>query len=80
MSVTPGASGQKFMPEALDRIKELAKIREENNYKFKIEVDGGVTEDNVQDIIDAGADMIVSGSYVFKAKDRKEAIETLRGK
>lgn len=80
MSVTPGASGQKFMPEALDRIKELAKIREENNYKFKIEVDGGVTEDNVQDIIDAGADMIVSGSYVFKAKDRKEAIEILRGK
>lgn len=78
MSVVPGASGQSFMPEALDRIKELAQFRKNNNYKFKIEVDGGINEVNAKQIIDAGADMLVSGSYVFKSENKKKAIEKLK--
>lgn len=78
MSVVPGASGQSFMPEALDRIKELDQFRKNNNYKFKIEVDGGVNESNAKQIIDAGADILVSGSYVFKAENKKKAIEKLK--
>lgn len=79
MSVVPGASGQSFMPESLDKIRELDEIRKGNDYNFKIEVDGGVNTDNVKDIIDAGADMVVSGSYVYNAKDRLNAIKSLRG-
>lgn len=78
MSVEPGASGQKFMNEALDRIKQLNNLREENGYKYKIEVDGGVNSDNIEQIIEAGADIVVSGSYVYKAHDRKSAINTLK--
>lgn len=79
MSVEPGESGQKFMPEALEKIKELNKLREENGYKFKIEVDGGINAENVGEIIEAGADMIVSGSFVYKSQDKAQAIEILRG-
>lgn len=78
MSVEPGASGQKFMPEALDKIKELNRIRENNNYNFKIEVDGGVNSNNAKDIISAGADMLVSGSFVYKSHNKKQAIENLK--
>lgn len=79
MSVEPGASGQKFMPEALEKIKELDRIRTENNYNYKIEVDGGVNNQNAKEIIDAGADMLVSGSFVYKAQNKKHVIEELRG-
>lgn len=80
MSVVPGASGQSFMEESLGKIEELDKLRRENNYRFKIEVDGGINGENVQKVIDAGADMIVSGSYVYKSENRRKAIESLRGK
>lgn len=79
MSVEPGASGQKFMPEALEKIKLLDEIRTENDFKYKIEVDGGVNVENAAQIISAGADMLVSGSYVFKSADRAQAIASLRG-
>lgn len=78
MSVEPGASGQKFMPEAIEKVKELSKLRANNNYKYKIEVDGGVNAENAKDLIEAGADMLVSGSYVYKAHDKLAAIEALR--
>lgn len=78
MSVEPGASGQKFMPEAFEKIKQLDEIRKANNYKYKIEVDGGVNSDNAAKIAEAGADMLVSGSYVYKARDRRKAIESLK--
>ena len=78
MSVEPGASGQKFLPESLDKIKQLDVLRNSNDYKYKIEVDGGVNIENAQKIISAGADILVSGSYVFKAQDRKAAIECLK--
>lgn len=78
MSVEPGASGQKFITDSLAKIKLLDEIRKENGYNYKIEVDGGVNDSNSQAIIEAGADMLVSGSYVYKSSDRLQAIETLR--
>ena len=79
MSVVPGASGQSFIVESIDKIRELDQIRKGNNYGYKIEVDGGVNPDNVKEIVQAGADMIVSGSFIYNAKDRLKAIKSLRG-
>ncbi len=78
MSVEPGMSGQKFINESLDKIKEIATFREQNNLKFKIEVDGGVNEANVKEVLAAGADIIVSGSCVFKSENRAETIKNLK--
>lgn len=66
MSVEPGFGGQKFIPASLDKLRELSAYRTEGGFDFDIEVDGGVTLDNVAEIIDAGANVIVSGSSVFK--------------
>ena len=79
MSVEPGASGQKFMPETISRIKAIDEFRTANDLNFKIEVDGGINDENAQAIINAGADMLVSGNYLFKAHDREKAIRVLRG-
>lgn len=78
MSVNPGFGGQKFIPRALDKIKALDEIRKANGYNFVIEVDGGVNGDNVQALKEAGVDILVAGSYVFKAADRGEAIASLK--
>lgn len=78
MSVEPGLSGQKFMPEVIDKIKELEKFRVDNNLDFKIEIDGGISEENAKIVVDAGVDMLVSGSYVYNSKDRLSAINTLK--
>ena len=78
MSVEPGMSGQKFMPEALDKIKQVAAFREQNNLKFKIEVDGGINEANAKEVLAAGADILVSGNCVFKSTDRSETIKNLK--
>lgn len=69
MSVEPGFSGQKFIPHALEKVKELKKIRDRNGYGFEIEIDGGVNPDNIREVADAGADIIVAGSAVFGAED-----------
>ncbi|MBQ9961632.1 MAG: ribulose-phosphate 3-epimerase [Firmicutes bacterium] len=69
MSVNPGFGGQKFIPSALKKIKQLAELREEKGLNFVIEVDGGVTLDNAAEIAEAGADMLVAGSAVFGADD-----------
>ncbi len=78
MSVEPGLSGQKFMPEILDKVKELDRFRNENNLNFKIEIDGGVNNLNAKQIVEAGADILVSGSYVYNSENRKEAIDSLK--
>ena len=65
MSVHPGFGGQAFIPESLDKIKELATLRAELGLEFLIEVDGGVKIDNVESVLSAGADVIVAGSAVF---------------
>ena len=66
MSVNPGFGGQKFMPEVLDKIKELKKIKEQKNLRFDIEIDGGINFDNSKLAIEAGANILVSGTTIFK--------------
>lgn len=78
MSVEPGFGGQKFMPKALQKLADTKKLIGERN--IILQVDGGVTENNVDEIIKAGADCIVAGSTVFKAVDKRAMMERLRGK
>ena len=80
MSVNPGFGGQKFMPEVLKKIKELKKIKDKNKYHFDIEVDGGINFSNSKIVLEAGADILVSGTTVFKENDGdiKINIETLK--
>ena len=66
MSVNPGFGGQKFMPEVLDKIKKLKVIKDQKNLKFDIEIDGGINFDNNKLAIEAGANILVSGTTVFK--------------
>ena len=66
MSVNPGFGGQKFIPETLDKLREVRKLVTESGRNIDIEVDGGITLDNVSEILNAGANVIVSGSSVFK--------------
>ena len=77
MSVNPGFGGQKFIPRALDKIRRLDEIRKTNGYDFVIEVDGGVNLQNSEELKSVGTDILVAGSAVFKAEDRKEAIAVL---
>ena len=69
MSVNPGFGGQKFMPEVLDKIKQLKKIQQEKKLNFDIEIDGGINFENCKIAIDAGANILVSGTTVFKSND-----------
>ena len=80
MSVNPGFGGQKFMPEVLTKIKELKKIQQKKNINFDIEIDGGINFDNSKTAIDAGANILVSGTTIFKSNngDIKKNIELLR--
>ena len=78
MSVFPGFGGQKFIPEALDKLRQVKAIISACGKEIDLEIDGGVTEENVQAIKDAGANVIVAGSTVFKAKDRAEMIQKLK--
>ena len=72
MSVNPGFGGQQFIPDALDKIAHFREIRERRCLKFKLQVDGGVDLGNVQDVIRAGADIIVAGSAVFQEEKIEE--------
>jgi len=74
MTVNPGFGGQKLIPYTIDKVKEIKKIITEKGYKVDIEVDGGVTLDNVETLMDAGANIIVAGNSVFSG----EAEENVR--
>ena len=80
MSVHPGFGGQKFIPEVIKKIETLKKIKEEKSYKYDIEVDGGINFSNSKDVISAGANILVSGTTIFKENDGniKKNIETLK--
>ncbi len=80
MSVNPGFGGQKFMPEVLDKIRELVNIRKKQNLNFDIEIDGGINFENCKLAIDAGANILVSGTTIFKSNDGniKKNIDLLR--
>ena len=80
MSVYPGFGGQKFIPDVIEKIKSLKKIKEEKNYNYDIEVDGGINFENSRDVINAGANILVSGTTIFKENNGniKKNIETLK--
>jgi len=80
MSVHPGFAGQKFIPNVLDKIKELKKIKDKKNLNFDIEVDGGINFDTSKLVIEAGANILVSGTTIFKNNkgDIKKNIDTLK--
>ena len=80
MSVNPGFGGQKFMPEVLDKIKELKNIQKEENIEFDIEIDGGINFENSKIAVAAGANILVSGTTIFKSNngDIKKNIDLLK--
>jgi ribulose-phosphate 3-epimerase len=79
MSVNPGFGGQKFIPSVIQKAKELKKLIEKHNPKCLIEVDGGVNDANVKELADAGVDVVVAGSFVYKhPQGIKEAISSLK--
>ena len=82
MSVNPGFGGQKFMPEVLNKVRELKKIQIEKKLNFDIEIDGGINFDNSKTVIDAGVNILVSGTTIFKSNngDIKKNIELLKSK
>ncbi len=77
MTVNPGFGGQQFIPRSLDKIRRLAEIRDRRGLDFRIEVDGGITLENVQEVVKAGATMIVAGSSIFHSGDAKQAVEQM---
>lgn len=78
MSVNPGFGGQKFIPNTLNKIKQLKKMILESGSKAVIEIDGGVCLDNLPDLLDAGADVLVVGSYIFRSENKIQTIEKLK--
>jgi len=79
MSVNPGFGGQQFLPLAVDKIAQLARLRKQMGIDFRIEVDGGVAHDTVASVVQAGADLLVAGSAVFeKGRTEQNAVELLR--
>ncbi len=78
MSVNPGFGGQKFIPNVVEKIKRLKALRDRINPECLIEIDGGVTADNIEMLRDAGVDVCVAGSYVFKHDSYETAIKNLK--
>ena len=78
MSVNPGFGGQNFIPGALEKVRALAEIKARTGLNFVIEIDGGISLDNVREVIDAGVEMVVAGSAVFKAEDVVERVKAFK--
>lgn len=77
MSVNPGFGGQKFIISSIDKLKEIKKLKQEGNFTFDIEVDGGINLDNLATVLEAGANVIVAGSAIFKG-DAAENVEKFK--
>ena len=77
MTVNPGFGGQAFLPETMDKVRELVALRKEKGLKFEIEVDGGIDDQTIAQAKEAGATVFVAGSYVFKG-EVNERVQTLR--
>jgi ribulose-phosphate 3-epimerase len=80
MSVNPGFGGQRFITESINKISRLRRTLDEHKYTAELEVDGGITEDNVGDIVAAGADVIVAGNAIFGNSDIGQALKRLRNR
>lgn len=74
MSVNPGFGGQKFIPMVVDKVKELNRLKKDGKYNFEIEIDGGVTLDNAEGLIAAGATVLVAGSSVYSADSARDRV------
>lgn len=77
MSVNPGFGGQKFVPTSMDKLRRLRRMIDERGLQVRIEIDGGIDTDNIADIVEAGAEIIVAGSAVFGGGKATEAVRTL---
>ena len=78
MTVNPGFGGQSFIEECVGKIAELSAIRKENDYKYEIEVDGGIVPETAEKCRAAGADVFVAGSYIYSAEDPTQRIDLLK--
>jgi ribulose-phosphate 3-epimerase len=78
MSVNPGFGGQKFIPNSIEKVRALCKIIQDRGLSTLVEVDGGVNENTIKNISDAGADVFVAGSAIFKSPDYRKTISTFR--
>ena len=78
MTVVPGKGGQKLIPETVEKVRELKKYIEENNIDIDIEVDGGINDQTASLAIDAGANILVAGSYLVSAENMAEAVKNLK--
>ncbi|WP_373514829.1 ribulose-phosphate 3-epimerase, partial [Persicitalea sp.] len=79
MSVNPGFGGQSFIENTYRKVRELVELRADAGVNFDIEVDGGVNDENAPMLVDAGADVLVAGSFVFKSDDPMATIRALKG-
>ena len=78
MTVEPGFGGQKFMPDTLEHVRELVRLRSELGLDYDIEIDGGINRDNIKQAVDAGVNVVVAGSAIFGKPDIAEAVRELR--
>jgi ribulose-phosphate 3-epimerase len=78
MSVNPGFGGQKFIPSTLDKLAQVRKLIDESGYDIRLEVDGGVTVENIAQVAAAGADTFVAGSAIFNTPDYQQTIDKMR--
>jgi ribulose-phosphate 3-epimerase len=78
MSVNPGFGGQSFIENTYDKVKKLKALITEKGAATEIEIDGGVNDKNAKDLVDAGADVLVAGSFVFKSENPTETIQNLK--
>ena len=79
MTVNPGYGGQKLIPECLEKIKQLVKIRAEKGYSYLISVDGGINEKTASQVREAGADVLVTGEAFFKSADKAAVVSLFKG-
>jgi len=80
MTVNPGFGGQRFIPSTIAKIKRVRKLIDESQLAVELEVDGGITLENISMVSQAGADVVVSGSAVFQSKDLRETVRMMKGK
>jgi ribulose-phosphate 3-epimerase len=78
MSVNPGFGGQQFIPQSLNKLKQIKQLIVQSGYDIRLEIDGGVKVDNIRSIAEAGADMFVAGSAIFNQADYKQVITQMR--
>ena len=78
MSVEPGFGGQKFMPNALDKIKYLKDEKQKNNYNYEIEVDGGINLETAKQCVNAGVEVLVAGTYIYNSDNKEKLIKELQ--